>query len=354
MDDDTNLITLVKAELGADRLWDLTPAELEGEIVTRAVVAAWERWEPPAEIAPKSSDELRLAFATSRAGMTLGVWAAIQALMVSESSVVLLPSSLMEPKSLAAALVYLEPPVEAGLLTLLSQKAFKYARYQDETASIFREVARYGIGGGIEGAQAFLNEMTAETEIASVVDLCAAFPGRLDVAATSPVQTEWLRARLRELPAGVIRGHDATAYLADLLSLRLPVASHWGELVDLRRDGAFAQWREHLASALLELGSIETDGYLDPASEQLKRVRERMTEAAVDMQRAQSRGAERFLSFGVACAAGAVGSAIAGPVGGAIGGGAGYAGSTVVRWLCGRPRHSATAFARAVGQIFPE
>jgi hypothetical protein len=203
----------------------------------------------------------------------------------------------------------------------------------------------------------------ASFEVAIGLDLCVAYPDRLDLACRtseqSRVLTELLQASGEPMPEPIVKSHDSLHYLPDLLGLSLPcldLSVH--DLVKIRKDGLFEAWHEALRRGVASIQALDEDQLLDPQSARREELGHYMLAAADDVAR-QVRHSNVLraaqigtLNFGIACAFGALAAVEVGPVAGGFVAGGSFLANMIVSWLGGRPSSGQRAFRRLAIELF--
>jgi hypothetical protein len=259
--------------------------------------------------------------------------------------------------------VQLEEAIDAGLVWPLPWQG---RRWRSDYVSMAEQVpllrgATHADPTDDEEVRAFL-QLMANFEVAAALDECARYDGTLDLACVSEDHVRGLHGLLQlavgtNLPARVGR-YDELNFLPDLMRLPLPQFDlPLRDLVRIQQDGLFTLWHRALVRGLERTRTLPTEDLLTPSAQALRVVREELEEAArqvtTSVRRSRTLGGALtgFINFGLAGAAGALGT-LGGPEVAATAAGGAYAIGSVVKWLGGRPTTGQQSFGRIAITIF--
>lgn len=358
-------LSIFRSRLGVSRLSELSETGPTNREILDAIPESYSRWvgsfvEPP----PRPLGTLRplVAPVTGLNPFDEAATAA-QMLLTCHSVAVQIPDTLSYMQRLVRLFFLLEDEIEQGLVVLIPDsgsidRVNANSRWFDlqTNRSLQSRADR-------DDFLRWSGKYFAGFEVAIGLDLCAAYPDRLDLACRTAEQSrvlkELLQASGESMPEPIVRAHDSLHYLPDLLALSLPcfdLSVH--DLVTIRRDGLFDAWHNSLRHGLASVRALPADQLLDPQSARRIELSHYMLAAADDVARQVKRSSVLraakmgTMNFGIACAFGALAAVGAGPVvGGAVGGG-GFLANTIVSWLGSRPASGERAFRRLAVEVF--
>lgn len=183
-------------------------------------------------------------------------------------------------------------------------------------------------------------------EIGLVVDAIAAYPDCWDIASFCAQDVTDLRILLnvvaeiwdstKKIRGRVEQSHDALHFMPDLARVSLPMEGMPAKyLKDVRESAIFSDWRRALREGISYVNTIDDKNLLDPHSAKTNEFRAFLRAAAERASREASkskvlRATVTGAGFGIACAAGALGTVIPNPlITGAVGGASFVAGSAL-------------------------
>jgi hypothetical protein len=355
-----SLVDQLRANLEVANLRELSTAQRNDEMWDR-VASAYVEWDGTVVAPPmkqfEGDNHIRPIIVTSAVSTFDEVVAAAKALLLCNSVVILLPDSINYIWRMLRLAVLLEKEIDAGLVILLPESVVARTRYFDKAMMQGLPVPNLSPEEKLIRAE----QATKTLEIALALDVCAAFPNDVDLAFTDEYQKGAL-ARLvitaGKPDTGILQSVDRLRFLPRLIGLPFPdMRIGVNELIAIRRDGLFSAWQAAVQRGLTTIEQLNEDDLFDPDAVKLTELRTALESASHEVSKEISKSSTlrksfvKVSSFGVACAAGALG-AMGGPILGGVAGGAALVGAGVVNWLGGRPTAGERSFRKLIVQLF--